>query len=191
MINIIKNIMGGAYTDEIGKALLDALSKSYVPKADFNEKIEEVKQLRQSLSERDSQLAGLQKATAQNADLQNQINALVAKNKESEDKFKEDFKKLKIETAKETALAKAGARNIRAALALLDSDKITFADDGKIYGIDEQIKALKESDETKFLFAEETLEGYKPAGGNGLPANKPVEKMSYAELCDYLDKGKK
>lgn len=49
------------------------------------------------------------------------------------------------------ALRDAGAKNSKAVKALLDSETITFKD-GKISGLDEQIKSLREAEDSNFLF---------------------------------------
>lgn len=57
----------------------------------------------------------------------------------------------KREAAIDAALASAGARNAKAARALLDLDKVQLGEDGKLEGLSDQLEALGRSD--SWLFA--------------------------------------
>lgn len=63
------------------------------------------------------------------------------------------MQKSKKTSAVELALTQAGARNIKAAKALLDNEKLELSDEG-IKGLEEQLTALKESD--AYLFEQDT-----------------------------------
>lgn len=139
-------------------------------------------ELKKEVSDRDGQIESLKKSAGNNEDLKKQIETLQAENKAT-----------KLNAAIEKALTGAKARNITAVKALLkDIDKAELSDDGTVKGLEDQIKLLKSSDDTKFLFDTET----RPAKDNGLkgvtPGNagdgKPTEttkeqfnKMSYRE----------
>ena len=56
-------------------------------------------------------------------------------------------------------MVKAGAKNSKAVAALLDGEKIEMAEDG-VKGLDEQLKALKESD--AYLFQNDEQQTNKP-----------------------------
>lgn len=67
----------------------------------------------------------------------------------------------------ETSVRDAKARNVKAVIAQLDVDKITFKD-GELSGLSEQLDALKSGEDTAFLFGEN-------AGLSGThPSNPPV-----------------
>ena len=77
------------------------------------------------------------------------------------------------EGAARLALAQAGARNVKAARALLAFDPETAqpAEDGAYPGLEEQVAALKAGEATAFLFAgreEPRLSGFRPAEGMAL-----------------------
>ena len=75
-------------------------------------------------------------------------------------------KAMEIDSIVEKSLLDAKAKNTAAVRALLKLDDAE-AEDGKIKGLDDQIKKLKESD--GYLFEEDTvrIEGLNPPGGNG------------------------
>lgn len=86
-------------------------------------------------------------------------------------------------------LFKAGAKNIKATMALIDFNKLNKKNiDEDI--IKDMINKLKTDDETKFLFLEEEntkIKGFKPFETN-LNNNITNRNLSYEELCKYYEK---
>ncbi len=88
--------------------------------------------------------------------------------------------------AVENALARAGARTLRAVKALIDTDKITIDEDGSVKGLSEQIEALRKNEDTKYLF--DTNKGFRGVVvGSGEDENISVEDMNYTQLCAYFE----
>ena len=124
--------------------------KGFIPKARFDEVNSAKKQAEKDLSERDKQLKTLK----------NTIKQLQDENKASKEQYEANISKIKLDNAIDNALGNAKARNSRAVKALLDMEKIKFENE-ILSGLDEQLKALKEAEDTKFLF-EEIKEPAKP-----------------------------
>jgi len=90
---------------------------------------------------------------------------------------------LKLDFAVETALLRAGARNVKAAGALLDREKLSIDEEGRSCGLEEQIKALKENEETAFLFESNTqIKGLVPYESGDMLQD--TEQMSYSRFCE-------
>lgn len=70
----------------------------------------------------------------------------------------------------ESGVRDAKAKNVKAVMALLDMDKITFAD-GQLNGISEQLETLQKGEDTSFLFSADTQPTTPPSGA--APANPP------------------
>lgn len=108
--------------------------------------------LQSQLSERDKQLDGLQKSSKNVDELNAQIKQLQSDNKkvneEWQTKLATQTKNFKIETA----LREANAKNIKAVLPFIESDKVTIEGDS-LKGLDEQIKAIKANE--SYLFSED------------------------------------
>jgi len=72
---------------------------------------------------------------------------------------------------------------------LVDKSKLILSEDGKVTGIEEQLKTLKET--KSFLFKQEIkqpqIKGSTPLSGTGTPAAKKPSEMTYSELCAYLE----
>ena len=80
---------------------------------------------------------------------------LTAKQKELDDLIKSNADKEK-NTAISQAISTAKGKNEKAILALLDSEKITFKD-GKLEGLEDQLKELQKSDSYLFDAAEKPV----------------------------------
>lgn len=94
----------------------------------------------------------------------------------------------------ELALRDAGALNAKAVKALLDEYTINFKD-GKISGLDEQIKSLREAKDSNFLFEskkpaelEETPKPKITLQGNPNPNNNTDESLDQKILKRLSDK---
>lgn len=92
---------------------------------------------------------------------------------------------LKSSFAAETALIKAGVRNVKAAMALMDMSGIK-ADDEGIAELEKQVKALKKDKETAFLFKDDTFYGgFEPEEGFDT-ADEDI--ISYEKFCELYRK---
>ncbi len=150
----------------------------------------EIAELQKTVKERDKQLADLQKAAEGNEELQKQIADLQQQNAEQQKAHKAELAQLKLDNAIDNALTAAGAKNLKAVRVLLDMEKLQLGEDGKLQGWPEQLEALQKSD--GYLFAEaqqSTFRGFQPGAGSGAPPNRSVDvsKMSYDELCAYME----
>lgn len=100
------------------------------------------------------------------------------------------LEELKLLSAVDAALRKAGARNETAARALLDLEQVGF-DNGALSGLDEQIAALQQSD--GYLFAApEKPRGYSKGAfartPGGRPTKQELEQMTYSQLLEAKKK---
>lgn len=135
--------------------------KGFIPKARFDEVNNAKKQAEKDLSERDKQLETLKNSTGDVETLKNTIKQLQDENKASKEQYEANISKIKLDNAIDNALGNAKAKNSRAVRALLDIEKIKFENE-TLSGLDEQLKALKEAEDSKFLF-EEIKEPAKPS----------------------------
>lgn len=125
--------------------------KGYVPPERFNEINEAKKVAESAIAERDKQLNELKKGVGDNEELKKQIETLQAENKATKEKYESDIQTMRINNAIDSALTVAGAKNLKAVRALLDLEKIKV-DGEAIVGIEEQLKGLTTSEDSKFLF---------------------------------------
>ncbi|AXN58361.1 head scaffolding protein [Bacillus phage Wes44] len=138
-------------TEEQVKAVVEGYG-IMIPKSRLDDKIAELQTANDTIAERDKQLKDLSKAAEGNDDLKKQIADLTAANKKAADDHAAALQKVHYDTALEKALTGAKARNRKALTALLDLDKVKLEGES-LTGLDEQLKALRESD--SYLFEEE------------------------------------
>ncbi|AGR47452.1 minor structural protein [Brevibacillus phage Abouo] len=155
----ITKIMGG----------VDEKYKGYVPKHRFDEVNEAKKQLETDLKDRDKQLTDLKKSVGDNEDLKKQIEILQSDNKAKDEQYQTKIKDMQVSTAIKLALA-GEAHDPDLIAGLLDKSKIEINEDGTLKGgLDDQVKALRES--KAFLFVEKQEGDSKPAFKGATPAD--------------------
>lgn len=145
------------------------------------------KQLETSVQERETQLEELKASAGDNAALKQQIADLQAQNKQKDLDNQKEMNDLKMTYAIRTAVS-ASAQDSDLVAGLVDRNKLILGDDGKITGLDEQVKALKES--KPFLFKAEDNGGKKgffrlspkDAGGSGGESHMSMKEAIAAKL---------
>ena len=140
-------------------------------KGDSEQLTSKVTALEEQLAERDEQLEKLKESAKDNEKLQKKLDELQDENKATAQKYAEQLSALEKTHAIETAIRDAKPRNLKAVQALLDMDKISYVN-GKLEGLESQLKGLLEGEDTKFLFEETSApkpSGAKPNNPDGLP----------------------
>lgn len=153
---------------KVADASLDEL-KGYVPKTRLDEVIKERDGYKGTLADRDKQLEDLKKSSGDNEELKKQIADMQKANTEALKAKDDEILNIRKTNAVEKAVSGAKAKNAKAVMALLDLENAELQDDGTVKGLDEQLKKLKESEDTAFLFDAEakpsqpTVKGATPA----------------------------
>ncbi|MDN4085960.1 phage scaffolding protein [Paenibacillus polymyxa] len=156
---------------------------NWFPKDKFDEVNNTKKRLETDLKERDKQLADLQKAAGDVPALQEQITKLQEDNKAATDKYENDMKELRLNTALKMALS-GQAHDPDIVAGLLDKTIIELDDNGAVKGgLDDQLTGLRESKGFLFVQKEDgntqpTFKGAKPAEGAGA-GNPPAPLKGY------------
>lgn len=186
-----EELIAKGLTEEQIKAVLElynAKIKDYVPKADLETAQGQIKALEDTIKDRDKQLKAIEKNVGDNEELRKQIEKLQNDNKTANEQYKTEVTQLKINSAVDMALTKAGAKTLKAVKALIDIDKISVDESGNVTGIEEQIKGLAEGEDTKYLFNSEAFKGVSVGSSGQEPEAADISKMSYTEMCAYLEK---
>ncbi|EQF24696.1 phage minor structural GP20 family protein [Clostridioides difficile CD160] len=171
-------------TEELAKkAESESLSelKNYIPKTRFDEVNTAKKQLENDIQDRDKQLENLKINSGNSEELKKQIETLQEENKNKDIKYQEELQDLKLSNAIKLSIS-GKVHDEELAAGLFDKSKLILGDDGKVAGIEEQLKAIQES--KKFLFKEEKQSSPKSGfkfgsdGGNNIDNSNQPSKLS-------------
>lgn len=178
----LEKLIEAGFTKEQAKQIMDGMGQM-VPKSRLDDKITEVNDLKQQLTDRDTQLQDLQTKAAGNETLQAEITRLQQENEQTKTEFEAQLAQKDYDFALTEALRDAKAKNPTAVKALLKTEAIQLVD-GKLVGLDEQLTALKTSDD--YLFVADGLRGQTPPNPTGGGKPTDTSKMTYTELTKYL-----
>ena len=107
---------------------------------------------KETIKERDTQLENLKGSVGDNKELKLQIENLQTENKTTKENYEAEIKELKLSNAIKLAILDT-AQDVDLVTSLFDKSKLILSDDGKVTGLEEQLKVIKES--KSFLFKEE------------------------------------
>lgn len=149
-------------SDEQADKIFEDYGKNYVPKSQFNEKLEALKHEKEEKDKAAKELDARKKQHEGDEDLKKQIEDLQQAAKEREKKYTADMDQLKLDAAIEKALTGAKVRSVKAARAMMDLTGAKLNDKGEVDGLSEKIEALKKSDGYLFDMGKTTISGLKP-----------------------------
>lgn len=161
--------------------------KEFIPKTRFDEVNTENKTLKTDIATRDTQLETLKNSTGDVEALKKSITDLQTQNATDKANYEAQVKQMKIDSAVERALIGAKAKNVKAVKALLDLDKAELEGEN-VKGLNEQLKKLQESEDSKFLFNTEStnpktpiFKGVQPgASGDNPPDTQKPSSLAEA-----------
>jgi predicted RNase H-like nuclease (RuvC/YqgF family) len=153
------------------------LPKHFIPKDKYNEVAEAKKKLEADIQERDNQLEQLKNAAGNSEELKAQIEQLQAENQKAAEEWQAKMAQMQLDFAIEKALAAAKAKNAKAVKALLDLEKIKL-DGEQLLGLDDQLKAIQQSDPYLFGESGKVGSGTNPPGV-GNPEVNPWKKETW------------
>lgn len=150
-----------------------------VPKSRLDDKIAEVNDYKTQIADRDTQLVELQNKAKGNEELQAEITRLQQENEQVKADFESQLTQKDYDFALTEALRTAKAKNPTAVKALLNVETIKLVN-GQLVGLDEQLTALKASDD--YLFTPEGVKGKTPPGNQQQGGKQTVTKEQFATM---------
>ena len=151
-----------------------------------------VTDLENDVRAKDAEIATLKTQVGDVTALNNKITQLETDKTNLTNELNTKVSQIQKAHAIESGVRDAKAKNIKAVMALLDMDKITY-ENGELSGITEQLDALKSGEDTSFLFGEAqaappsgTHVNNPPSGGNG--GNPPTSKSLAEAVAKALAK---
>nr|DAL95257.1 MAG TPA: minor structural protein [Caudoviricetes sp.] len=145
-------------------------------------------QYQEQLDKNQNELNDFKASAKGNEDLTKQLEDLQSKFDETKTSSEQQIADLKKSSAIDLALTQAGAKNIKAAKALLDGESLELTDEG-LKGLDDQLAALKESDGYLFGSNEPTPanpDGKKAVFGGNPSSGQNGEEDAFAKALGVL-----
>lgn len=173
-----EQLMEMGLSEELAEKVLAAHKeelKGYIPKARFDEVNDAKKELENQLKDRDKQLKDLQDKVKGNEELEKTIKELQENNKKAIADYEAKIKNITLDNAIKLALKEHKAKYEELLLSKFDREKLAIKEDGTIEGLEEQIKALKES--YKDLF-EQPLSGHTPNNTGDNPSGGESQQIA-------------
>lgn len=177
----LQKILANAVYGDDGKLNIEATmkkineeaAKHIIPKDQYNAKVKE-------LDTANDTIKGLKKSNGDNEDLQKTIKAHEETIKQLQKDHEAEMKGIKIDSAITKILADNKAKHPDLLAGMFDREKLLVTDDGKVTGLDEQMKGLKETYKDMFT---QTVSGNPPAN----PDSKPTGNTTFESLVNNAD----
>lgn len=178
---------------ELEKETIDSIMKEHGKtiqsvKQEDAEKDTTIATLQKQLDDRNADLKELQKNADSDGSLKEELDTMTKKYESEKSELEKQLATQKKNAEIRLGVTKAGAKNERAVLALLNADEIRVDDEG-VNGLKEQIEQLQESD--PYLFqSENDPSGQSSIGGNtGGNVNHNKGKSAFAKASEkYIKK---
>ncbi|HGF7649632.1 phage scaffolding protein [Enterococcus faecium] len=145
-------------------------------------------QYQEQLEKNQNELNDFKANAKGNEDLTKQLEDLQSRFDEIKTSSEQQIADLKKSSAIDLALTQAGAKNIKAAKALLDGESLELTDEG-LKGLDDQLAALKESDGYLFGQSEQVPpnpNGKKATFSGNASSSQNVEEDAFAKALGVM-----
>lgn len=129
-----------------------------------------ISELEETVSDKDKEINSLNTKVGDTTALNEKISQLESDKIELSNQLNDKVSKIQKAHAIENGVRDAKARNVKAVMALLDMEKITYKDDN-LEGLSEQLDQLISGEDTSFLFGSG---GQTPPSGT-TPSNPPAD----------------
>ena len=160
--------------------------KGFIPKSRFDEVNTAKTNAETSYNEVKTELDKLKASAGNNEDLQRQIGTLQDELKKKEKAYADEIAEMKMMNAIQSAIA-GKVQDTSIVAGLLDRSKLILADDGKITGLDDQLKRLKET--KAFLFKDGETYPSVPDGGEARNTGSGNTRDQFANWLSELNGG--
>lgn len=172
----LQKILSNAVYDKDGmldveatmKKVNEEASKHIVPKEQYNSKVKELETANTTISD-------LKKNNKDNSELQETIKTHEATIKTMKEEHEKEMRGIRIDSAISKAMTANKAKYPELLSGKIDREKLVIGEDGKVSGLDEQLKGLKET--YKDMFTQNIGGKTPPNPENNLGGNTTFEAL--------------
>ena len=155
MLKVMQRLFGGVVNEQNYGEFMKEVGRRFVPKADYNARLAELKELRARADEERIDREELAAEKARAAELAVRAEELQKLLETAACEHEQELKRMRLKRMAELALIKAGAKNLAAVEALLDWTGLTPGAEEQ--ELNERIFAMAEAEDTAFLFRRRVL----------------------------------
>ena len=187
--DFLKNL-GIEDKDVIDKILDENSSDIGKAKGELQTYKDKVTELEGEIRTKDTKIADLEKSNGDVSELRDKVAQLEADKTKLQGDLDTKVTALQKTHAIENSVRDAKAKNVKAVMALLDMEKITFTE-GKLDGLSSQLESLTKDESSSFLFGESQSgnpSGTRPGSSSGGNNNPPTAKTFSEAIANALNK---
>lgn len=159
--------------------------KDMLPKKPYDTTEQQRKQLETTVNDYKTQLDTLKTSAGDNEALKQQIADLQEQNRQKDTEHQNELKALKLTNAIKMAISST-AQDSDLVAGLVDRNKLILGEDGKVTGLEEQVKALKESKPFLFKQEQQTGKGKKGFFPLGAPKAEPGGEEGHVSMKEAI-----
>lgn len=182
----LEKLIEAGFTEEQAKQIMDGMGQ-VVPKSRLDDKIQELKTAKDTITKYETDLEDLKPKAAGNEALLQQIQQLQDDNKTAKDQYEAELAETRLTSAVKLALT-GKVQDLDIVSGLLDKTKIELDEQGNVKGgLDEQLTTLKESKSFLFVPENEPQQQQPPSwsGGQYNPPNPTDGDPFAAKMAKY------
>lgn len=176
-------LIGLGLTDETAEKIINAMKEEmegFLPKSRFDEVNNAKKDL-------ETKIKDLEKTVEESGKFKSDFENLKVESEKRMNELNDMLTKAQLQRLVESALHGAKARDIKSVLAHIDTSKLKVEGE-TVEGLQEQVKALKESERTSFLFHSDKpnagVSGVTPTDGGSASGSGVVKPRNIREALE-------
>lgn len=166
-----------------------------VPRSRLNEETSKNKTLQDTVTALNSKIDTLTSNASDNAELNSIIEQLKTEKDNLQKSYNASLDEMRINSAVESALRDAKAKNIKAVLPFINKNDLRLTEDKtRVLGLSEIVKDLVEGEDTAFLFEGKNttkIDGIEPKETNVKPNEKPKNEWTYEDWVAEIERQNK
>ena len=194
----LKQLLDRGIDEQLANEILNLAKndlKDMVPRSRLNEETSKNKTLQDTVTALNSKIDTLTSNASDNAELNSIIEQLKTEKDNLQKSYNASLDEMRINSAVESALRDAKAKNIKAVLPFINKNDLKLTEDKtRVLGLSEIVKDLVEGEDTAFLFEGKNttkIDGIEPKETNVKPNEKPKNEWTYEDWVAEIERQNK
>lgn len=194
----LKQLLDRGIDEQLANEILEMAKndlRDMVPRSRLNEETSKNKTLQDTVTVLNGKIDTLTSNASDNAELNSIIEQLKNEKDNLQKSYNASLDEMRINSAVESALRDAKAKNIKAVLPFINKNDLKLTEDKtRVLGLSEIVKDLVEGEDTAFLFEGKNItriDGIEPKETNVKPNEKPKNEWTYEDWVAEIERQNK